>query len=112
MSEPREDYTPGYTPNAVDFMSRRTAESHAALFLPYLKRGMRLLDCGCGPGGITAGLARYVRPGEVVGIDVGGAQLERARERADPTDVPVTFREASVYSLPFPDADFDAVFSH
>jgi len=26
--------------------------------------------------------------------------------------VPIIFREASVYALPFPDADFDAVFSH
>jgi hypothetical protein len=37
MNQTRENYTPGYTPNAVDFMSRRTAESHAAFFLPHLK---------------------------------------------------------------------------
>jgi ubiquinone/menaquinone biosynthesis C-methylase UbiE len=108
----RESYTPGYTPNAVDFMSRRTAESHTAFFLPYLKPGMRLLDCGCGPGGITLGLAQRVNPGEVIGIDVSGPQLERAREQAITANVPATFREAGVYSLPFPDADFDAVFSH
>ena len=73
---------------------------------------MRLLDCGCGPGGITIGLARRVSPGEVVGVDVGGEQLERARERASAANVRATFREASVYSLPFPEAHFDAVFSH
>ena len=112
MSEPRESYTPGYTPSAVEFMSRRTAESHAAFFLPHLKPGMQLLDCGCGPGGITVGLAERVRPGETVGIDVGSAQLELARERANAAGVPATFREASVYSLPFPGANFDAVFAH
>src|SRR6185436_3740511 len=77
-----------------------------------LKPGMRLLDCGCGPGGITVGLAQRVSPGEVIGVDVGGAQLEHARERASTAKVSTTFREASIYSLPFLDAEFDAVFSH
>ena len=112
MNQPRESYTPGYTPNALDFMSRRTAESHASFFLPHLKAGMRLLDCGCGPGGITVGLAQRVSPGDVTGLDIGGAQLERARERASAATVRLTLLEANVYSLPFRDADFDAAFSH
>src|SRR5687767_1908556 len=101
MNQARENYTPGYSANAVDFMSRRTAESHAAFFLPQLKHGIRLLDCGCGPGAITIGLADRVRPGEVIGVDAGDAQLERAREQACAAGVPATFREASVYALPF-----------
>jgi ubiquinone/menaquinone biosynthesis C-methylase UbiE len=112
MNQARENYTPGYTPNALDFTSRRTAESHAAFFLPHLKAGMRLLDCGCGPGGITVELAQRVSPGDVIAIDLGGVQLERARDRASAANAHVTFREASVYSLPFRDAEFDAVFSH
>jgi len=112
MNQAREVYTPGYTPNALDFMSRRTAESHANFFLPHLNAGMRLLDCGCGPGGITIGLAQRVRPGEVTGIDLGGAQLDRARERASGANIHVTFRDASVYALPFRDSEFHAVFSH
>ena len=110
MNQVPENYTPGHTPNALDFMSRRTAESHAAFFLPHLKPGMRVLDCGCGPGGITVGLAQRINPGEVTGIDAGGAPLERARERASEANIQLTFREASVYSLPFRDAEFDAVF--
>ena len=112
MNRAGESYTPGYTNHAVDFMARRTADSHAAFFLPHLKPGRKLLDCGCRPGGITIGLAQRVRPGVMTGIDRGGAQLERAREQASMAKVDVTFREGSVYSLPFQDAGFDAVFCY
>jgi ubiquinone/menaquinone biosynthesis C-methylase UbiE len=112
MNLKHENYTPGHTANAVDFMARRTAESHAAFFLPHLKPGMALLDCGCGPGGITVGLARRIYPAEAVGVDIGAAQLERARERASEAGVNATFCEASAYALPFEQGTFNAVFSH
>ena len=32
---------------------------------------MRVLDCGCGPGSITADVAKLVAPGEVVGVEFG-----------------------------------------
>jgi ubiquinone/menaquinone biosynthesis C-methylase UbiE len=56
----------------------RRAESHAAFFTPYLALGMRVLDCGCGPGSITCDLARIVAPGEVVGIDFNPKAVETA----------------------------------
>src|SRR3990172_3910305 len=52
--------------------ARRTAAANAAFFLPRLQPGMRLLDCGCGPGSITAGLAEAVAPRGGGGIDGGG----------------------------------------
>jgi SAM-dependent methyltransferase len=107
-----EHYTPGHSANAVDFMFRRSAQSHAAFFLPRLRTGMSLLDCGCGPGTITVGLAQRVSPGEVVGIDSGGAQLKHADDLARGTNVNARFVEADVYSLPFSDGEFDGAFSH
>jgi ubiquinone/menaquinone biosynthesis C-methylase UbiE len=91
----------------------RRAGTHAAFFTPYLRPGMRLLDCGCGPGSITCDLARIVAPGEVVGIDNAPEQVEGAVAYAAQQGVSnVRYQTASVYELPFPDASFDAVFAH
>jgi SAM-dependent methyltransferase len=106
-----DHYMPGYTPRIVHFMERRTAETHAQFFLLHLRPGMKLLDCGCGPGTITRGLAARGAPGEVVGIDLEESQLEIGRK--DPEHPQnLTYVKAGVYQLPFPDAHFDAVFSH
>lgn len=107
-----EHYTPGHALEAVEFMSRRTAGTHAAFALPFFLPGMRILDCGCGPGSITLGIAEKVMPGGVTGIDMGGAQLVEARERARRLGVRAEFQEASVYDLPFQASSFDGVFSH
>lgn len=108
-----ENYTLGYAPEAVTFLDRRTLASHGAFFEPHLLPGLRVLDCGCGPGGITQGIAARVAPGFVVGIDMDGSQIALATERAAALGLSnVEFRQASVYELPFPDASFDVVFSH
>ncbi len=91
----------------------RTADIHAAFFLPYLRAGMNLLDCGCGPGTITVGLAQTVSPGNVAGIDLEESQLELARENAAKLGLTnVKFESGSGYELPYQDNLFDAVFSH
>ena len=74
-----ETYTPGYAANAVDFMARRSVETHAQFLLPHLKPSLRLLDIGCGPGTISIGLAKAVAPGEVIAVDSGPSQIEEAR---------------------------------
>ncbi|MDH3581672.1 MAG: class I SAM-dependent methyltransferase, partial [Hyphomicrobiales bacterium] len=91
----------------------RTAEIHGAFFLASLRAGMELLDCGCGPGSITCGLAKAVAPGQVIGIDLEESQVELARKNATKAGLTnVTFDTGSAYELPFEDARFDAVFSH
>jgi SAM-dependent methyltransferase len=108
-----ETYTPGHSPNAADFMAQRTLESHGSFFLPHLQPGLSVLDCGCGPGSITLGIAARAAPAEVVGIDFEQSQIERAAAGAARTDVAnLRFETADCYALPFGDANFDRAFSH
>lgn len=108
-----EKYTPGYTKNATNFMENRTAQTHAAFFLPSLKAGMNLLDCGCGPGSITAGFATLVNPGTVIGIDLEISQVQTAQNLAKEQSIKnLKFQAGSTYNLPFNNESFDAVFSH
>ena len=107
----REVYTHGPAFDAS--LTRRTAAQDGAFFLPHLRAGLRLLDCGCGPGSITLGLAQAVAPGSAVGIDPEERQIVAALALAAEQGVAnVTFEVASVYNLPFPEAAFDAVFAN
>lgn len=110
---PREVYGLGSRPDEQRRLERRRAADVARPLLPHLHPGMRLLDVGCGPGSITVDLATVVAPGEVVGLDLQPAQLERAVALAAERGVAnVRFERGDAYALPFPDAAFDAVYSH
>ena len=110
---PRDRNTHGHHESVVQAHARRRADVEAWFLLPRLRPGMRLLDAGCGPGTVTAGLARAVAPGEVIGIDVAPGVLDHARAHADEEGVEnVTFREGDVYALDHPDASFDVVYAN
>jgi SAM-dependent methyltransferase len=118
------DHSPAAAEAAVGFarwlrdthgpaLGRRTAERHAAFFLPYLRPGMTLLDVGCGPGSITVGLARAVAPGRAVGLDINPETLATAGEHAAGLGVAnLSFERGDATDLPFEDGSFDAVFIH
>ncbi len=108
-----EPYVPGYRPAQIQRHLSRTVASEAAFFLPHLRSGMTLLDCGCGPGTITVGLAQAVTPGQVVGVDIEAGVVERASALATEQGLSnVQFQVANVYELTFSDGSFDAVFAH
>lgn len=106
-----ERYLHGHHASVLRSHTWRTAENSAAYLLPRLRPGQRLLDLGCGPGTITADLARVVAPGRVLGIDNAPAIVERAR-REIPAAENLSFAVGDVYALDLPDGSVDVVHAH
>lgn len=105
-------YAFGYERSIVDYLRFRGKQC-AGFVLPHLRPGMRLLDCGCGPGTITTELTKAVAPGEVIGIDLEASQIDIARHRALELGMTnLKFEVVDLLKIPYPDESFDAVFSH
>jgi ubiquinone/menaquinone biosynthesis C-methylase UbiE len=106
-----EAYTPGYSAGAVRFMQQRCVEREGNFVLPHLKKELRVLDVGCGPGTITKGIAQRVH--EVVAVDMEASQLATARESLSAAGLNnVQFHQAGIYDLPLASDSFDLVFAH
>ena len=106
-----ERYTHGYHEAILESYRQRTAEVCAAFLLPYLQPDAAVLDMGCGPGTITAGLAR--RAGTVVGVDTSAEMVESARRLAAESGADnASFKVGSACELPFGDRSFDVVYAH
>jgi ubiquinone/menaquinone biosynthesis C-methylase UbiE len=94
-------------------LAARSASADAAFLLPHLRRGMQLVDVGCGPGSITLDLAHAVAPGDVVGIDSQPQAVKQANAAAAAGGVPnARFDVAHAYALPFPAESFDCAFAN
>jgi ubiquinone/menaquinone biosynthesis C-methylase UbiE len=69
--------------------------------------GMRVLDVGCGPGGLTSELCRRVGAEAVAAIDPASRFVAACRERHRTAEV----RQGVAEQLPWPDGEFDAALS-
>jgi len=110
-----------FTPPTED-APRSPAEVYEAQFVPALFRpwgpvlceaahvgpGQRVLDVACGTGALTVAVAGRASPGgAVLGLDVNPEMLAVAK-RKHPE---IEWHEGRAESLPFADANFDAVVS-
>lgn len=110
---PKEFYSISDAEAQHTYVGVRRAAQWVGFFLPHLRPGFSVLDCGCGVGSITLDLAEQVAPGKVVGIDVDESQLAIARQRALERGLAnVSFQQGNVYALAFEDASFEAVLAH
>jgi SAM-dependent methyltransferase len=76
--------------------------------LAQIRRGMRALDVGCGPGVLTGRLATRLGAENVAALDPSPPFVAAARERCPGVDV----REGSAEVLPFEDGAFDVVLAN
>jgi ubiquinone/menaquinone biosynthesis C-methylase UbiE len=121
-STTHNSYAPGHDVSQTKHHEMRTAENSATHLLPHLRRlapqlpHLKLLDVGAGSGTITASLAKYLPPdGTITATDISDSILARAQEYAISQGLDsnrITFQKATVYSLPFPDEQFDVVHAH
>ncbi len=72
-----------------------------------IREQQRALDVGCGPGALTAELARVVGPHNVSALDASEPYVEACRQRTPGADVRLGIAEA----LPFGVGEFDFVFA-
>ncbi len=86
-------YTPSLATALMDFAGVRS--------------GQRVLDVGCGPGGVTRELAARLGASHVAAVDPAAQFVAACRERNPGADV----REGVAEELPWPDGQFDAALS-
>ena len=80
-----------------------------------IKKGMTVMDLGCGSGAFTTFVAREVgQQGKVYAVDIQPGmlkQLERKLARAENQDIRnIELRQASAYDLPLKDTSLDLVY--
>jgi ubiquinone/menaquinone biosynthesis C-methylase UbiE len=74
--------------------------------------GGRVLDVGCGTGGITLAVARRLgAKGRCIGIDISDPMIAAARARAERQSTPASFIRANAQIHAFEPASFDMIIS-
>jgi SAM-dependent methyltransferase len=106
-------YTHGHDEAVLRSHRARTVDNSAAYLVPHLRAGLTVLDVGCGPGTITAGLAERVAPGTVTAVDSAPVAVEvTARLASERRLANVQVALADVQALQYDDQTFDVVHAH
>ena len=73
-----------------------------------VRRGMRAIDVGCGPGVLTARLVERLGAGQVAALDPSPPFVAAARERCPGVDI----RQGTAEALPYDDGTFDVALAN
>lgn len=110
-------YSQGHHPSVVAAHAARNVHNSASHLIPYLAKGQRILDVGCGPGTISLSFAPFVGPtGKIIGVDPSSTVIQQAREKAKEQGLEgtVEFRVGNAMERleEFQDGSFDVVHAH
>jgi ubiquinone/menaquinone biosynthesis C-methylase UbiE len=103
-------------PNSAEAYERYLASAFSPwaeqlVALAALGAGERVLDAACGTGIVARHAATRVgATGSVIGVDINGDMLQVARRTTAGLKPEITWRQADVHDLPFPEDAFDAIF--
>ena len=81
------------------------------LIADMVKPRSRVLDIGCGDGKITADVSRFVKEGEVLGIDPSLAMIEWAKKQFSPHEYPNLRFQLGGFLSPSLESSFDLIYS-
>lgn len=116
--DPDTQYTSGIVRSMQEifgrgFLSPGGSAEVVRAFEGYQIAGARVLDWGCGLGGATMALARDLKAGDVIGIDIDAGNLEHAARNISEAglDSRITLQLVEPGPLPFSDNSFDIIFT-
>lgn len=105
-------YVHGYTAGErTRLMDQAAATGEVLHYDTGYPAGTLVLEAGCGIGAQTVTLAALSAGAKIVSVDIDTGSLTEAQTRTQSAGFEnVTFQQADVYALPFPDETFDHVF--
>ena len=93
----------------MGILTARTLRNSHPTLLSVLAADMSVLDVGCGPGTLTAEIARRVDPGAVVGMDANPEMIRAAEAASPPGSIPnLVFYTGDIRASSW-DGEFDVV---
>ena len=91
----------------------RTLVDQLPELLEYLGPGLTVLDVGCRTGSITLDVAKVIKSGRIVGIDIDGESIQAATALAKAQNASnASFEVMDAHELRFADDTFDLVYSY
>jgi SAM-dependent methyltransferase len=77
------------------------------IFSSALDKKDKIIEIGCGAGGLSRRLAQIVTEGEVVGIDISEGHIKKLKQSDVSASSNLVFRLGSAENIPYPDDYFD-----
>jgi len=101
-------------PNIINLYGVRTAETSCGYLVPHISPSANILDVGCGPGRITADLAKLASQGQTIGVDASVAVIAEASASFPSSEIPnLKFVVGDATKLAeYMDNSFDIVHCH